>query len=153
MKWTLLLQHSGDSIIVKLAVHVYSVYFCGFQMQTTVKRNCAGGFFIVLSYLWGWAVDGMRPDAGDWIGCSVALVGVCIAMFWRRWWHYVISAPVSDHSAGNKYAGAVLLHRHQSGLGCRDSCKWASRMERGNYGDKDAKCLGASYPVSQIQLW
>ena len=45
---------------------------------------CAGGFFIVLSYLWGWALDGIRPDTGDWIGTGVALVGVCIAMFWRR---------------------------------------------------------------------
>lgn len=43
-----------------------------------------GGFFIVLSYLWAWAVDGKRPDLGDWIGTAVALVGVCIAMFWRR---------------------------------------------------------------------
>jgi len=23
-----------------------------------------GGFFIILSYLWGWAVDGVRPDLG-----------------------------------------------------------------------------------------
>jgi Uncharacterised BCR, YnfA/UPF0060 family len=23
-----------------------------------------GGFFIILSYLWGWAVDGDRPDTG-----------------------------------------------------------------------------------------
>lgn len=45
---------------------------------------CAGGFFIALSYLWGWALDGIQPDTGDWIGTGVALVGVCIAMFWRR---------------------------------------------------------------------
>lgn len=24
-----------------------------------------GGFFIFLSYLWGWLVDGERPDRGD----------------------------------------------------------------------------------------
>mmetsp|Transcript_46137 Transcript_46137/g.147628 ORF Transcript_46137/g.147628 Transcript_46137/m.147628 type:complete len:142 (-) Transcript_46137:906-1331(-) len=43
-----------------------------------------GGFFIVLSYLWGWALDGTRPDKGDVVGGSIALVGVSIAMFWAR---------------------------------------------------------------------
>jgi len=43
-----------------------------------------GGFFIVLSYLWGWALDGVRPDRGDGVGTIIALVGVCIAFFWRR---------------------------------------------------------------------
>lgn len=43
-----------------------------------------GGFFIILSYLWGWAFDGDKPDTGDWIGSGVALVGVFIALFWPR---------------------------------------------------------------------
>lgn len=43
-----------------------------------------GGFFIVLSYLWGWAVDGVEPDVGDWVGGGIALVGVLIAWFWPR---------------------------------------------------------------------
>eukprot|EP00887_Chlorella_sp_A99_P004924 scaffold4.g4924.t1 len=41
-----------------------------------------GGFFILLSYLWGWAVDGVRPDVGDWVGSAVATVGVILAFFW-----------------------------------------------------------------------
>lgn len=41
-----------------------------------------GGFFILLSYLWGWAVDKERPDVGDWVGTGIALVGVCLAFFW-----------------------------------------------------------------------
>jgi drug/metabolite transporter superfamily protein YnfA len=41
-----------------------------------------GGFFILLSYLWGWAVDGDRPDVGDWVGTAIAMVGVCLAFFW-----------------------------------------------------------------------
>lgn len=41
-----------------------------------------GAFFIVLSYLWGWAVDGVRPDAGDWTGSAIAVAGGCIAFFW-----------------------------------------------------------------------
>jgi drug/metabolite transporter superfamily protein YnfA len=43
-----------------------------------------GGFFIVLSYLWGWAVDCVQPDLGDWVGGGIALVGVIIAWFWPR---------------------------------------------------------------------
>ena len=43
-----------------------------------------GGVFIVLSYAWGWAVDGDRPDRGDIIGGSIALAGVALAWFWRR---------------------------------------------------------------------
>lgn len=31
-----------------------------------------GGFFILLSYLWGWAVDGVRPDVGDWASLAQA---------------------------------------------------------------------------------
>ncbi|KAK9826196.1 hypothetical protein WJX81_006740 [Elliptochloris bilobata] len=43
-----------------------------------------GGFFILLSYFWGWAVDQVRPDVGDWVGAGVALAGVAIAWFWPR---------------------------------------------------------------------
>jgi small multidrug resistance family-3 protein len=43
-----------------------------------------GGFFIVLSFLFGWALDGDKPDLGDAIGGAVALAGVCLIMFWPR---------------------------------------------------------------------
>ena len=43
-----------------------------------------GGVFIALSYGWGWLVDGVKPDLGDAIGSAVAVVGVCIALFWPR---------------------------------------------------------------------
>jgi small multidrug resistance family-3 protein len=39
-----------------------------------------GGFFIVLSLLWGWIFDGNRPDRVDVIGATVSLVGVFIIM-------------------------------------------------------------------------
>lgn len=41
-----------------------------------------GGFFIVLSFLLGWTLDGDRPDVGDVVGGVVALIGVLIIMFW-----------------------------------------------------------------------
>jgi small multidrug resistance family-3 protein len=43
-----------------------------------------GGFFIMLSFLFGWALDGTRPDIGDIVGGLIALVGVCLVMFWPR---------------------------------------------------------------------
>mmetsp|Transcript_51389 Transcript_51389/g.76251 ORF Transcript_51389/g.76251 Transcript_51389/m.76251 type:complete len:131 (-) Transcript_51389:46-438(-) len=43
-----------------------------------------GGFFIVLSFLLGWALDGDKPDIGDVIGGVIALVGVMVVMFWPR---------------------------------------------------------------------
>lgn len=43
-----------------------------------------GGFFIVMSFLFGWAVDGDKPDMGDVVGGCIALVGVLVVMFWPR---------------------------------------------------------------------
>jgi len=43
-----------------------------------------GGFFILLSILWGWIIDGNIPDRPDVIGVAVSLLGVCIIMYWPR---------------------------------------------------------------------
>lgn len=43
-----------------------------------------GGFFIVLSFLFGWALDGDRPDMGDIVGGTISLVGVLLVLFWPR---------------------------------------------------------------------
>lgn len=43
-----------------------------------------GGVFIILSYAWGWAVDGDKPDTGDWVGAAIALAGVGVVWFWPR---------------------------------------------------------------------
>jgi small multidrug resistance family-3 protein len=43
-----------------------------------------GGFFIVLSLLWGWLLDGDQPDRFDLIGATVSLAGVGIIMYWPR---------------------------------------------------------------------
>ena len=37
-----------------------------------------GGFFIVLSLLWGWWIDGQAPDRYDLLGAGIAIVGVLI---------------------------------------------------------------------------
>jgi drug/metabolite transporter superfamily protein YnfA len=56
------------------------------QPKDTFGRIYAayGGFFIVLSFLFGWGLDGDKPDLGDIIGGAIALAGVCVLMFWPR---------------------------------------------------------------------
>lgn len=43
-----------------------------------------GGIFIALSYGWGVLLDGMHVDWGDLIGSALAIVGICVALFWPR---------------------------------------------------------------------
>jgi small multidrug resistance family-3 protein len=40
--------------------------------------------FIVLALLWGWGVDGRRPDVPDVVGAAVCLVGAAVIMYWPR---------------------------------------------------------------------
>ena len=43
-----------------------------------------GGVFVVLSLLWGWWVDGVRPDRADAVGATICMVGVAVIMYWPR---------------------------------------------------------------------
>jgi len=43
-----------------------------------------GGIFIILSLLWGWGVDGIRPDRFDLIGALICFVGVGVIMYTPR---------------------------------------------------------------------
>jgi len=43
-----------------------------------------GGFFIGLSLIWGWILDGNKPDVGDVVGSVIAVIGVLLMLFWPR---------------------------------------------------------------------
>lgn len=43
-----------------------------------------GGYFVVLSVAWGAALDGFKPDAGDYVGCALVLAGVAVMTAWPR---------------------------------------------------------------------
>jgi small multidrug resistance family-3 protein len=43
-----------------------------------------GGMFIILSLLWGWGLDGIRPDRFDAIGAIICLTGMAVIMYWPR---------------------------------------------------------------------
>ena len=57
------------------------------QQETNFGRLYAayGGVFIVLAILWGMVVDGWRPDRYDLIGAGIALTGVFVMLWGRRW--------------------------------------------------------------------
>jgi small multidrug resistance family-3 protein len=40
-----------------------------------------GGVFVIMSLLWGWGVDGHRPDNYDWLGAAIVAVGVAVIFF------------------------------------------------------------------------
>jgi len=42
------------------------------------------GVFLVLALLWGWAIDGVRPDNYDGLGCILVIGGVIVMMFAPR---------------------------------------------------------------------
>ena len=43
-----------------------------------------GGWFVVLSLAWGWALDGTRPDRFDLLGGLLCLAGVGVIMYAPR---------------------------------------------------------------------
>jgi small multidrug resistance family-3 protein len=43
-----------------------------------------GGWFVVLSILWGWGIDRIVPDRYDLLGGAMCLAGVGVIMYWPR---------------------------------------------------------------------
>jgi len=71
-------------IIGGLALALYGVV-ATFQSFPTFGRVYAayGGVFIVLSILWGWGIDGEKPDILDWVGAGICLIGVMVILLPR----------------------------------------------------------------------
>jgi small multidrug resistance family-3 protein len=43
-----------------------------------------GGWFVLLSILWGWAIDRVSRDRFDLLGGAICLAGVAVIMYWPR---------------------------------------------------------------------
>ena len=43
-----------------------------------------GGVFVIMSLLWGWGIDGHRPDNYDWLGAAIVAFGVAVIFFSPR---------------------------------------------------------------------
>ncbi|EFN55243.1 hypothetical protein CHLNCDRAFT_23629 [Chlorella variabilis] len=85
--WQSIRLHKGWYLAVAGAavLFVYGVIPCAQPMDNFGRVYAIyGAFFILLSYLWGWAVDGVRPDTGDWVGSGIAIGGGLVAFFWPR---------------------------------------------------------------------
>jgi small multidrug resistance family-3 protein len=82
------LREGGPAILGALGAIVLVAY----GVIPTLQRShdfgriyaAYGGVFVVASLLWGWGVDGMRPDRYDVTGAVVVLAGVGIMFFAKR---------------------------------------------------------------------
>lgn len=102
-------QHSLPLLYLVYLPEVHSVccaagfvVLCAYGLIPTLQPSEAsfsrvyavyGGFFVVMSYGWGWAIDGDKPDLGDFIGAAVALAGVMLCWFWPRTAAAAAAAP------------------------------------------------------------
>jgi small multidrug resistance family-3 protein len=43
-----------------------------------------GGVFVFMSMLWGWWIDGQRPDRWDLVGSALCIAGVIVIMYTPR---------------------------------------------------------------------
>ena len=73
------------AVIGSFILILYGFIPC-FQPTDSFGRIYAayGGFFIVLSFLFGWALDGDKPDKGDVVGGCISMLGVGVILFWPR---------------------------------------------------------------------
>jgi small multidrug resistance family-3 protein len=81
------LRESGSVMLGIVGAAILIVYGIIPTLQpSTFGRTYAayGGVFVVLSLLWGWWIDGIRPDMADVVGGIVCLIGVSVIMYWPR---------------------------------------------------------------------
>ncbi|RYH31190.1 YnfA family protein [archaeon] len=88
LMWLGIRENKWPYLFIPAGALVLSTYgvIPTFQPSSSFGRIFAvyGGFFIVLSYLWAYVFDNFKPDLGDYIGSSIAIIGVCVAWFWPR---------------------------------------------------------------------
>ena len=64
----------------------------GYGFLPTFQPDVAGAFyrvyaaygcwFIFLSLVWGYAIDGNKPDAGDLVGAGISILSALCITFW-----------------------------------------------------------------------
>jgi small multidrug resistance family-3 protein len=81
------LRDDGSMVLGIVGATLLVVYGIIPTLQpSTFGRTYAayGGVFVVLSLLWGWWIDGHRPDMPDVFGGIICGVGVGVIMYWPR---------------------------------------------------------------------
>ncbi|HWP59793.1 MAG TPA: YnfA family protein [Candidatus Acidoferrales bacterium] len=77
-------SHWGIGLLGALVLFLYGVVPTYQPAHFGRVYAAYGGIFVVLSILWGWAIDRIAPDRYDLIGGLVCLLGVAIIMYWPR---------------------------------------------------------------------
>lgn len=76
--------HWGIGLVGAAALFVYGI-IPTYQIANFGRVYAAyGGWFVVLSILWGWAIDQVAPDFYDVVGGLICLVGVAVIMYTPR---------------------------------------------------------------------
>ena len=76
--------HWGAGVVGALVLVLYGIVPTYQPAHFGRVYSAYGGWFVVLSMLWGWSVDRVPPDRYDVIGGLVCLLGVAIIMHTPR---------------------------------------------------------------------
>jgi len=73
----------GSGLLGGLILFLYGVIATRQEFGAFGKVYAAyGGVFIVLAVLWGWGIGHRPPDAREWVGAGICLLGVTV-MLWK----------------------------------------------------------------------
>ncbi len=76
--------HWGTGIIGAVVLILYGIVPT-YQVEQFGRVYAAyGGWFVVLSILWGWGIDNTMPDVYDLVGGLICLIGVAVIMYAPR---------------------------------------------------------------------
>jgi len=74
----------GYALVGALALILYGIIPTFQQAHFGRVYAAYGGMFIILSLLWGWGLDGTRPDRFDIVGAILCLAGTAVIMYGPR---------------------------------------------------------------------
>ena len=74
----------GLAVIGALVLFLYGIIPTYQEAHFGRVYAAYGGWFVVLSLLWGWGIDRIAPDRFDVIGGAICLAGVAVIMYWPR---------------------------------------------------------------------
>ena len=69
--------------MVALALFAYLLTFVDSPLAGRAYA-AYGGIYVFCALVWGWAVEGQRPDQWDIVGAAICLVGMAVILFGRR---------------------------------------------------------------------
>ena len=86
LPWLWLRQGHSVWLLAPAAVSLAAfVWLLTLHPQASGRVYAAyGGVYVSVALLWLWAVDSVRPSLTDWLGVSLAWLGLAIIMFGPR---------------------------------------------------------------------